>query len=405
MTSTLVGTSVSHEAESLYNHVCAPLSDLDLEMVQAVPPGGNWKNIPLSTAKKSARLMQIRASGGRTTYYGRLDWNLPSYTINTYFNRPGNGTFIHPEQDRLISLREAARLQSFRDSYLFLGSRTSKYKQIGNAVPPLLGRAIGTLIKPGRVVDVFSGAGGLSEGLEQAGHRVLLASDFKQHMCSTYEYNHPQTNVVRCDLSKHEDLSLLIDEIERELSGKTLSILAGGPPCQGFSTAGQWDATDSRNLLYRRMLRLVDCLRPDNVVIENVQGIKWMSGGKVLNAIEDVLSGLGYNSSVFILRAEEYLVPQRRRRVFILANRSGEEISRPNPVMNYITRSKKHTEVGYLLPPVSVFEAISDLPVISAGGGEDKTEYSRDWLVSDYQNLMRKLIDIDEFLHKREKGK
>jgi len=114
----------------LYNHVCAKLSELDMQVIRSVRPGGNWKDIPSSIIQKSARLRQIQASGGRTTYYGRLSKNLPSYTINTYFNRPGNGTFIHPEQDRLISMREAARLQSFPDSYRFLGSTTSMYKQM-----------------------------------------------------------------------------------------------------------------------------------------------------------------------------------------------------------------------------------------------------------------------------------
>ncbi|MHA1928039.1 MAG: DNA cytosine methyltransferase, partial [Candidatus Thorarchaeota archaeon] len=123
---------------TLYNHVTSNLSTLDLEMILNVPPGGNWKDIPLEIAKKSVRLMQIRESGGRTTYYGRLRNDLPSYTISTYFNRPGNGTFIHPTQHRLISFREAARLQSFPDHYRFLGSNSSKLKQIGNAVPPLL---------------------------------------------------------------------------------------------------------------------------------------------------------------------------------------------------------------------------------------------------------------------------
>ena len=140
---TLTKTIHSESALSLlYNHVCAKLSELDLEMVRSIPQGGNWQNIPLSVARKSERVMKIRKNGGRTTYYGRLNPNLPSYTVNTYFNRPGNGTFIHPHQARLISFREAARLQSFPDSYRFFGSNTSIYKQIGNAVPPLLYKAV-----------------------------------------------------------------------------------------------------------------------------------------------------------------------------------------------------------------------------------------------------------------------
>ena len=153
-------TGLGSPSNVLYNHVCSSLSELDMEMIRSVPEGGNWQDIPASTVEKSARLTQIRRSGGRTTYYGRLKDSLPSYTINTYFNRPGNGTFIHPKQNRLISLREAARLQSFSDRFRFLGSNSSRYKQIGNAVPPFLARAVAALLKPGLVIDLFSGAGG-----------------------------------------------------------------------------------------------------------------------------------------------------------------------------------------------------------------------------------------------------
>ena len=99
----------------IHNHITYPLSDLDMQMVVAVPQGGNWKNIPLHIPSK--RLEQIRKSGGRTTLYGRLAWNKPSFTVTTYFNRPGNGTYVHPEQNRVISAREAARLQSFPDNW------------------------------------------------------------------------------------------------------------------------------------------------------------------------------------------------------------------------------------------------------------------------------------------------
>src|SRR3989338_8361711 len=96
----------------IHNHQTNKLSDLDFRMVKSVPPGGNWQNIP--THIPSKRLEQIRVSGGRTTYYGRLRYENPSYTISTFFNRPGNGCYIHPEdgsygqnpQHRLISFRE-----------------------------------------------------------------------------------------------------------------------------------------------------------------------------------------------------------------------------------------------------------------------------------------------------------
>lgn len=129
--------------KSLYNgevlnHTTFKLSDLDLEMIRAVPQGGSWKDIPVQTVQKSKRLLKITKTGGRTTLYGRIDYSKPSYTITTYFNRPGNGTYIHPIHQRVLSVREAARLQSFPDDYMFYGNKSDMLKQVGNAVPVLL---------------------------------------------------------------------------------------------------------------------------------------------------------------------------------------------------------------------------------------------------------------------------
>ncbi|MHA2025565.1 MAG: DNA (cytosine-5-)-methyltransferase [Candidatus Thorarchaeota archaeon] len=391
--------------ELLYNHRCSSLSDLDMEMIRAVPPGGNWQDIPERVVKKSARLTQIRNSGGRTTYYGRLLNHLPSYTVNTYFNRPGNGTFVHPQQDRLISMREAARLQSFPDHYRFLGSFSSRYKQIGNAVPPLLARTIAEQIQTGIVVDLFSGAGGLSEGFQQAGNEIVLASDVNSHMCETYAYNHSETNVFLADVNDLSQSDEMLEEIERTLSGKTLTSLIGGPPCQGFSTAGRWSPSDARNTLLFKMLDFVKHFVPENVVIENVPGMKWMKQGQILQTVVNMLGELGYQSSILDLRSEEYCVPQRRRRVFVLAKRNGELVSSPQGILAPIVRGKTRKDVrpgcDDIPPPVSVSEAISDLPSLSSGEGDDRIEYNPKWTVTDYQRLMRGQMNLSEFVSKR----
>ncbi|MHA1950341.1 MAG: DNA (cytosine-5-)-methyltransferase [Candidatus Thorarchaeota archaeon] len=376
-----------------------------MEMIRSVPPGGNWQDIPERVVKKSARLTQIRKSGGRTTYYGRLLDHLPSYTINTYFNRPGNGTFVHPRQDRLISLREGARLQSFPDSYRFLGSFSSRYKQIGNAVPPLLARAVAEQIPTGLVVDLFSGAGGLSEGFNQAGSKVVLASDVNPHMCETYAYNHPETNVVQADVSDTSHSKDLMEEIERSLSGRTLSALIGGPPCQGFSTAGRRIPSDSRNSLVKKMLDLANKLQPETIVVENVPGMKWMKNGQVIESLVASLDGCGYASTIFDLKAEEFCVPQRRRRLFVVASRNNEELVSPEGIFSSIVRGKTRKDVrpanDELPLPVNVLESISDLPTLSTGQGEDRVEYNPKWTKTDYQRLMRGQIDLPEFISKR----
>ncbi len=393
------------EDDVLYNHVCARLSEFDMEVIRTVPPGGNWQDIPVEIASKSSRLTQIRRSGGRTTYYGRLKGDLPSYTISTYFNRPGNGTFIHPTQDRLISQREAARLQSFPDRFRFLGSVTSIYRQIGNAVPPLLARAIGSQIPRGEVVDMFAGAGGLSEGLMQAGHRPIIASDINPHMCASYEYNHPDTLVMRLDITDSAGFERLVSEIDERTAGRTLRMIAGGPPCQGFSTAGNWDSNDSRNSLFTPFLRVVERIMPDYVLIENVEGIQWMNKGNTLKAILSSLESIGYCTTHMTLRAEEYGVPQRRRRVFILGSTREMDLVGPVPLFMPIPRGtrKWSPEIcgGALPSPITVEEAISDLPVLDSGGGEQVSAYDSSSCAHSYQLLMRGAVSWRDFVRMR----
>jgi len=117
------------------------MSVLDREFVRHIPPGGNYNDIPDHIATK--RILSFKASGGRTTTYGRLDPALPAYTINTYFNRPNVGANYHHRDERLITVREALRLQSFPDDFTpFFSSQRSLHAQVGNAVPPLMSRAI-----------------------------------------------------------------------------------------------------------------------------------------------------------------------------------------------------------------------------------------------------------------------
>ncbi|MFW9844081.1 MAG: DNA (cytosine-5-)-methyltransferase [Candidatus Thorarchaeota archaeon] len=364
-------------------------------------------NLPDATVAKSARLTQIKKSGGRTTYYGRLNSHLPSYTVNTYFNRPGNGTFIHPSQNRLISMREAARLQSFPDHYRFWGSLSSRYKQIGNAVPPLLARSLGEKIPTGLCVDIFCGAGGLSEGLAQAGHNTVLATDSNSNMCETFQFNNPKTRVLQCDFHIDAEVDNLLESVESELNGRTLQLLAGGPPCQGFSTAGKWNPTDARNSLLFKTLVFIRELEPEYVLLENVPGIRSMQNGRLLESYIRSLENEGYCTQVYLLKAEQFGVPQRRRRVFIIGNRNSESIDDPKVRLASIVRGKTrydaHIDRNGLPAPVTVSEAISDLPAISSGNGLDISEYDPEWTTSNYQRLMRGLISLDCFFSMRTK--
>ncbi|OPY60049.1 MAG: Modification methylase HaeIII [Pelotomaculum sp. PtaU1.Bin065] len=127
-------------------HDMPTMSRLDKEFVLHIPPGGNYMDIPDRIATK--RILTFKKTGGRTTTYGRLHPDYPAYTLNTYFNRPNVGANYHHKEDRLITVREALRLQSFPDDFTpKYNSQRSLYMQVGNAVPPLMSYALAESIK------------------------------------------------------------------------------------------------------------------------------------------------------------------------------------------------------------------------------------------------------------------
>lgn len=132
--------------EEVSLQVMPTMSVLDREFVRHIPPGGNYMNIPDSVSTK--RIMSFKASGGRTTTYGRLHPEKPAYTINTFFNRPNVGANYHHNEERLITVREALRLQSFPDHFTpAFTSQRSLHMQVGNAVPPLMARGVAESLK------------------------------------------------------------------------------------------------------------------------------------------------------------------------------------------------------------------------------------------------------------------
>lgn len=390
----------------IHNHYSAKLSELDLEMIRHIPPGGNWKNIPKNIPSK--RLQNIRRSykngkGSRSTYYGRLKGNKPSYTINTYFNRPGNGCFIHydKQQSRLISQREAARLQGFPDNFRFLGSKSQINKQIGNAVPPVLAHQIAIHLekKPGVFVDLFCGAGGLSLGFKWAGWKPLVANDIEPNFTETYSEN-MHHDIVCGDIRSSEVSEKIIKKTREKLKENKNSpfYILGGPPCQGFSTAGKRRSLqDERNYLFKNYKDIVEALKPDGFVFENVMGLTNMEKGKVFNEIKKTLESITKNLSVWKLSAEEHGVPQKRKRLFLVGKRTVKSPMSPPKKICYSSKSHNNHLFDKLSPPISVKEALSDLPPLKNGEDGSYKNYIYPPQNS-YQQLMRRIIDVEEFL-------
>ncbi|MFI3167099.1 MAG: Alw26I/Eco31I/Esp3I family type II restriction adenine-specific DNA-methyltransferase [Bacillota bacterium] len=311
----------------LLNHTTFKLSDLDLEMVKCVPQGGNWKNISPDVVAKSKRLTRITETGGRTTLYGRLDYNKPSYTITTYFNRPGNGTYIHPSHNRVLSVREAARLQSFNDYYYFYGNKTNLLNQVGNAVPPILAYELFKKIKDmtgiKNCLDLFCGAGGMSLGAEMAGVNSLISNDIDKNACITFKINHPHTSVIHADITD----ATVKQKIVQQSIDNSIDLICGGPPCQGFSHAGKRFIDDPRNQLFKEYIAVVKTVSPKIVVMENVEGLLTFNSGKTYLEIIDTFTSLGYKVEGRKLMANLYGVPQKRKRVIIICTKNNLNIN------------------------------------------------------------------------------
>lgn len=139
--------------QKVRQHFSAPLADVDRLAATTLKPGENWRNLPLSDLPP--RFSRIRPYDA-TTVLKRLRPDLPSYTVTTKFHEATTGAFIHPDQPRTLTIREAARLQSFPDSFVFDGPRAQVRQQIGNAVPPLLAQAVAEVMLPAVVKDVFN---------------------------------------------------------------------------------------------------------------------------------------------------------------------------------------------------------------------------------------------------------
>ena len=198
-------------------------------------------------------------------------------------------------------------------------------------------------------VDVFSGAGGLSCGLEMAGMHCLLGIENNPYAMQTFIRNHK--NAQGYAGSVHDVGKKEIDEL---IGGKKVHVVVGGPPCQGFSTVGIGDPEDNRNHLFLHFIKIVKITKPFFVVMENVTGLLARKNENTLKSIFKCLNELGYDVNVQIMSAQDYGVPERRRRTIILGSCLGKRPLFPGPTHGISGRGKFRALV-------TVAEAFSDL--------------------------------------------
>lgn len=195
-------------------------------------------------------------------------------------------------------------------------------------------------IKP-IAIDIFSGCGGLTLGLKQAGFNVIGAIEISPIFVETYKQNHNEVDVWTEDVRKINP-----NEIKRKLGLKKgeLDLLAGCPPCQGFSAIGTKKNDDERNDLVFEFLKFIECFAPKAIMMENVPGLmRDHRIEKVKKRLEEL--GYDYGDTPKVLDASDYGVPQRRKRMILLAGKKG-----------------KIAEAKEILKKKTVAEAIAGLP-------------------------------------------
>ena len=125
------------------NHEAPKLSSVNMDRLRFIRPGGNWTDIPIRLLPEG---MKRARRTDHTKRYGRANWDELASTVLTKCD-PHWGAFFHPDQDRAFTVREAARIQSFPDHYIFIGSQAEQYAEVGNAVPPMLAAAVGNSLR------------------------------------------------------------------------------------------------------------------------------------------------------------------------------------------------------------------------------------------------------------------
>lgn len=221
-----------------------------------------------------------------------------------------------------------------------------------------------------RILDLFSGAGGFSYGIEKNPHfKTLLALDSNENALKTFKYNLPDSEVVVGDITDSAIKKSIVEKAKKY----NINMIIGGPPCQGFSLKGKkLGLEDARNYLFKEYLTIVEKIQPEVFIIENVKALFSTSAGWFKNQILDKIQQLGYFVDYGVLTASDFGVPQvRQRAVFICCKI--KQISLPKPIAKKV---------------ITVREAISDLAYLNSGEGYVEQEYTTQ-PESTYQRIMR----------------
>ena len=405
------------------NHIGSIPIEKTQKMIALVPEGKNYKSLP-----EEYKLM-YKYHEALTRYNSQK----PSLTINT-----GHRSHFHYKWNRIPTVRESARLQSFPDDFIFYGNKSEQYKQVGNAVPPMLGFAIAEKLREYledgesykiKMIDLFAGCGGLTEGFMQTGKYEEIAAvewlkpqvdTLRKRMKEKWNEMDADQRVMYFDIQREEELfsgwnddakfgeGIGLDNFVNKAGG--IDIIVGGPPCQAYSVAGRVRdengmKNDYRNYLFEHYLSVVKRYSPKLFVFENVPGLLSAApdGTPIVDRIRNEFDSAGYkilfDLKKALVNASDYGVPQNRIRVAILGLNKNEFPNAQKTLdkfySNYLSKHKKSKTV-------TVREAIGDLPKCMPRFDEEshKKRISHDtpkcsvtWHVPRYSNLR----DMDIF--------
>ena len=199
-------------------------------------------------------------------------------------------------------------------------------------------------------IDLFSGAGGMSLGFDQVGFNNIFSIDIEPRFCETYKTNFPKHNLIQKDISK-----LSNEEIRSLIGNQIIDVIIGGPPCQGFSMAGNIGRKfidDSRNQLFREFARIVEIVQPSYFVMENVARLFTHNKGETKKEIIELFKKMNYNVDCKVVNTADFGIPQVRNRVLFIGNRISNTIIFPTKTID---------------KPISIKEAIDKLPKLKSG--------------------------------------
>jgi DNA (cytosine-5)-methyltransferase 1 len=228
-------------------------------------------------------------------------------------------------------------------------------------------------------LDLFCGCGGFTLGMQRAGFRCLAAIDSNAEAITTFKANFGRETPALCkDLTRFTP-----DKLAALLSVNAVDVIVGGPPCQGFSTVRQVDGAnngtrmvqDERRYLYREFLRYVEFFQPKVFVMENVLGIRSASEGEYFTRVQKEARALGYRVHAQLENCVELGLPQKRRRQLFIGTRLGlpdyfRPKLQPAPRINVTPDGSPG-----LNGPVTLWEAVGDLPPLLAGEGAEVSDY------------------------------